>query len=169
MKIASSKSSQLIPCLPVTVLTLLVHLLAPVAGQRQEEGAGYGLASYFNAARQLLSNGMEAHQQTRSYSGLMPNEDPHTAQMLRNTIEQTTHLINDYRHEGLSSMPPLPNLPGLSTLMRLPDKLLRAELSMLQDGIRMAQELRERPISATMNTPRELANMFLKMSQQFNQ
>lgn len=51
-------------------------------------------------------------------------------------------------------MPPLPNLPGLNTLMRLPDKLLRAELSMLQDGIRMAQELRERPITATVNAPR---------------
>jgi len=51
-------------------------------------------------------------------------------------------------------MPNLPNLPGLSTLTRVPDKLLRAELSMLQDEIRMAQDMMQNPISATMNAPK---------------
>lgn len=51
-------------------------------------------------------------------------------------------------------MPNLPNLPGLNILMRLPDKLLRAELSMLQDEIRMAQSMMQNPLSATMNAPR---------------
>jgi hypothetical protein len=113
-----------------------------------------GLSSYFNSARQLLSTSLDAHNQARAYSGLMPNEDPRTAQMLRDTIDQTSNLIQSYQHDGLSNMPPLPNVPGLHTVMRLPDKLLRAELSMLQDGIRMAQEMRERPLTATMNAPR---------------
>lgn len=51
-------------------------------------------------------------------------------------------------------MPNLPNLPGLNILMRLPDKLLRAELSMLQDEIRMAQQMMQNPLSATMNAPK---------------
>lgn len=38
--------------------------------------------------------------------------------------------------------------------MRLPDKLLRAELSMLQDEIRMAQQMMQNPITATMNAPK---------------
>lgn len=38
--------------------------------------------------------------------------------------------------------------------MRIPDKLLRAELSMLQDEIKMAQQMMENPITATMNAPR---------------
>lgn len=38
--------------------------------------------------------------------------------------------------------------------MRIPDKLLRAELSMLQDEIRMAQQMMENPLTATMNAPR---------------
>lgn len=51
-------------------------------------------------------------------------------------------------------MPNLPNLPGLNVLTRLPDKLLRAELSMLQDEIKMAQQMMQNPITATMNAPR---------------
>lgn len=51
-------------------------------------------------------------------------------------------------------MPSFPNLPGLNLVMRLPDKLLRAELSMLQDEIRMAQQMMQNPITATMNAPR---------------
>jgi len=114
-----------------------------------------GLMSYFTSARQLLNNGLEAHSSAQTYSGLMPNEDPRTAEMLRQTIDQTSRLISSYRQDGLANMPPIAmNVPGLGALMRLPDKLLRAELSMLQDGIRMAQEMRERPITATMNTPR---------------
>lgn len=117
-------------------------------------GGGGGLISYFTSARQLLSSGLDAHSQAQAYNGLMPNEDPRTAEMLRETIDKTTDLIETYRQDGLSNMPALPNLPGLSALVRLPDKLLRAELSMLQDGIRMAQEMRERPITATVNTPK---------------
>lgn len=113
-----------------------------------------GLASYLNSARQLLSSGVDAHNQARTYSSLMPSEDPRTAQMLRETIEKTSDLITDYQHEGLSNLPPLTNVPGLNTIMRLPDKFLRAELSMLQDGIRMAEDMRERPITATVNMPR---------------
>lgn len=113
-----------------------------------------GLSAYLNSARQLLSSGEDAREQVRTYSSLMPNENPRTVQMLRDTIGKTSELINDYQHDGLANMPQLPNVPGLNTIMRLPDKLLRAELSMLQDGIRMAEEMRERPITATVNTPR---------------
>lgn len=63
-------------------------------------------------------------------------------------------LINNYRQNGLSNLPNFPNLPGVNTLMRLPDKLLRAELSMLQDEIRMAQQMMQNPITATMNAPK---------------
>lgn len=140
-------------------LSLLVGAASTAKDQAQSESTASnsnngGLISYFTSARQLLSSGLEAHNQAQNYAGLMPNEDPRTAEMLRETIDKTSDLINDYRQDGLSNMPPVPNLPGLSSLMRLPDKLLRAELSMLQDGIRMAQEMRERPITATMNTPR---------------
>lgn len=113
-----------------------------------------GLISYFNSAKQLLNTGLDAHHSARTYSSLMPNEDPRAAQMLRDTIDKTSHLIEDYQHDGLSNLPALPGVLGLNGLMRLPDKLLRAELSMLQDGIRMAEEMRQRPIQATMNTPR---------------
>lgn len=51
-------------------------------------------------------------------------------------------------------MPSMPNIPGLNLITRLPDKLLRAELSMLQDEIRMAEEMIQNPISATLNAPR---------------
>lgn len=63
-------------------------------------------------------------------------------------------LINNYRQNGLSNLPQLPNLPGINTMMRLPDKILRAELSMLQDEIRMAQDMMQNPVSATLNAPR---------------
>jgi hypothetical protein len=143
---------------------------APSSRDQQDRGGGgggsgdpeppsTGLTSYFNSARQLLSTSLDAHNQARAYSGLMPNEDPRTAQMLRETIDKTSNLIQSYQHEGLSTMPPLPNVPGLNTVMRIPDKLLRAELSMLQDGIRMAQEMRERPLLATVNAPRGKHNV----------
>lgn len=133
----------------ITGAALMVEA-APSALQADSNG----LSSYFNSARNFLTTSLDAHNQARAYSSLMPNEDPRTAQMLRDTIDKTSNLIQTYQHEGLSNMPALPNVPGLNVLMRLPDKLLRAELSMLQDGIRMAQEMRERPLSATMNTPR---------------
>lgn len=120
----------------------------------EDQTSSSGLSSYFNSARNLLTSGFDAHNQARAYSSLMPSEDPRTAQLLRDSIDKTSDLIHSYQSDGLTNMPPLPNVPGLGTLMRLPDKLLRAELSMLQDGIRMAQEMRERPLTATMNTPR---------------
>ena len=128
-----------------------------------------GLSSYLNSARQLLSSSLDANNQANTYAALMPDEDPRTTRMMRDTVDRTSHLISNYQQEGLANLPPLQNVPGLSTIMRLPDKLLRAELSMLQDGIRMAEEMRERPITATMNTPRDLANMFLRMLNQLNQ
>lgn len=51
-------------------------------------------------------------------------------------------------------MPNLPNLPGLNFVMRWPDKLLRAELTMLQDVIRMSESMLKSPITATVNAPR---------------
>lgn len=128
----------------------------PSNGAAEHVGGGGrgGFSSYLNSARQLLSTSLDAHNQARVYSSIMPNEDPRTAQMLRETIDQTGDLIQSYQHDGLSNMPPIPNVPGLQTVMRLPDKLLRAELSMLQDGIRMAQEMRERPLMATINAPK---------------
>ncbi|XP_055809515.1 uncharacterized protein LOC129879810 [Solanum dulcamara] len=128
-----------------------------------------GLSSYFSSARQLLSTGLDAHNSARTYSSLMPNENPRTEQMLRETIERTSDLIEDYQHEGLSNFPALPNAMGLGALTRLPDKLLRAEMSMLQGGIRMAEEMRERPIQATINVPQELSTMFMRMLHQLNQ
>lgn len=135
---------------------LLLARLAPskrrlVVAEAAPEG---GLSAYLDSVRQLLSTGVEAHNSARTYSSLLPNENPRTAQMLRDTIDKTSHLIDNYQQDGLSNLPALPSVLGLNNLMRLPDKLLRAELSMLQDGIRMAEEMRERPIQATMNTPR---------------
>lgn len=85
------------------------------------------------------------------------------------TLTNTIDLINNYRQNGLSNLPSMPNLPGLNTIMRVPDKLLRAELSMLQDEIRMAQGMMSNPLSATMNAPRDLATMFSRMAEQLEQ
>lgn len=113
-----------------------------------------GFSRYLSSARNFLSAASEAHKNAKTYSSFLSNESPKAQQMLSDSIAQTTNLIESYRQEGLANMPPLPNLPGIGNVARLPDKLLRAELSMLQDLIRMAQETRERPITATVNAPR---------------
>lgn len=108
-------------------------------------------SSIYGQARQLLEAGMSNPQ---ALAMVMPNEDPKLKSSLRDSIGKVTELINNYRQNGLSSMAQLPQLPGLQSVMRVPDKLLRAELSMLQDEIRMAQDMMQNPISATMNTPK---------------
>lgn len=131
---------------------------ALVAAAPQSDTSNSGLGAYLNSARQLLSasggggesgRGAGSAEQALSFA-----QDPRAARMLRESIERTSGLIGEYQADGLANMPQLPNVPGLNSIMRLPDKLLRAELSMLQDGIRMAEEMRERPIIATVNTPR---------------
>lgn len=64
-------------------------------------------------------------------------------------------LITNYQNNGLPNAPTLPlNIPGFGSVMRTPDKVLRAELSMLQDLIRMAQKMTQNPISATIDVPK---------------
>jgi hypothetical protein len=162
-------------CLALAIITLALNLSWETRGgggaklvaarpgasqdQRAVEAASSGssstgLSSYFNSARQLLSTSLDAHNQARAYSGLMPNEDPRTTQMLRDIIDTTSNLIQSYQHDGLSNLPNLPNVPGLYTVMRLPDKVLRAELSVLQDGVRMARDMQAHPLTATINVPK---------------
>lgn len=62
-----------------------------VAADQASDRAAYssGITSYLDSARQLLSQGFEAHDAAKSYSGLMANDDPRTTKMLRDTIERT--------------------------------------------------------------------------------
>lgn len=52
-------------------------------------------------------------------------------------------------------MPTLPSsIPGVGSVMRTPDKLFRAELSMLQDLIKMSQKMIQNPVMATVEIPK---------------
>ena len=46
--------------------------------------------SYFSQARKFFDTGMEAHQQAKTVSSLLPNEDPSTVRMLRDSISRAT-------------------------------------------------------------------------------
>lgn len=119
------------------------------------------LNSYLSQAKKLFDTGMENSQ--------LSSETQRSTRMLRESIDKATDLINNYRENGLTNMPNFPNIPGLNMITRLPDKLLRAELSMLQDEIRMAQQMMQNPITATMNAPRDMASMLLRMAEQLEQ
>lgn len=109
---------------------------------------------FFNMAKQFVSSSMEANNQAQVYNSFMPNEDPRTAEILRESVDRTSHLISDYQHDGLANMPPFPNVPFLNVVTHGPDKIMRMELSALQDLIRMTEDMRDRPLTAIMNLPK---------------
>lgn len=47
-------------------------------------------ANYLSMAQKFLSSGMEARQMARMFSTLMPNEDPRTTRLLRESIKKAT-------------------------------------------------------------------------------
>lgn len=73
--------------------------------QLQQVEPSSSLSSYLSSARQLLNSGVEAHNQVKTYSAMMPNEDPRTAQMLRETIEKTTGKFNVTRIHKCAARP----------------------------------------------------------------
>lgn len=78
-------------------------------------------------------------------------QERYTTNQVNDSFDDTIAKMEEYRQSMMSELGDITK--NLSNVTSIPDKLVRAELSMLQDEIKMAQEMLNNPLSATLNTP----------------
>lgn len=155
--ITMNKMSQIF-CLVCFAISIAAQQVA-YAEQSSNNAAGSGTSSmimgtlmrYFDPSSLSLSVG----EQPKMFANWSPSDESRKQLVLRDLISKASDLIENYQTNGLRNAPSLPiNIPGFGAVMKTPDKLLRAELSMLQDLIKMAQKMTQNPLSATVDLPK---------------